>query len=248
MVAFEHVARGQHRHKAAMTYVLHYAPDNASLIIRLALAHRGLPYRDQLVDRSAQAQRSAAYLALNPNGLIPVLETPQGPLFETGAILLWLGDTHGGLGPAPDSPARGDYLKWLFFTANTLHPALRMMFYPDKYIAKDATDALRAGLHSQITTALTKLDAIAATRPPWLGAAAPTGLDFYIAGCLRWCALYPSNTDRSWFDLATFPALTALCRHLETLPCTAALQAAEGLGDTPFSLPDYANPPQGSAT
>ena len=74
-----------------MTYVIHYAPDNAVLIIRLALEQRGLPYHAQLVDRAAQAQRAPAYLALNPNGLIPVLETPQGPLFETAAILLWLG-------------------------------------------------------------------------------------------------------------------------------------------------------------
>ena len=83
-----------------MTYILHYAPDNASLIIRLALEHAQVPYRDVLVDRAAVAQRSAEYLALNPNGLIPVLETPEGPLFETGAILLWLADTHGSLGQA----------------------------------------------------------------------------------------------------------------------------------------------------
>ena len=78
---------------------LHYAPDNASLCIRLALEELGLPYETVLVNRATHAQRSPAYLALNPNGLIPVLETPDGPLFETGAILLWLADTHGGLRP-----------------------------------------------------------------------------------------------------------------------------------------------------
>ena len=212
-----------------MTYILHYAPDNASLIIRLALEQLHLPYRDVLVDRARNQQQSAGYLALNPNGLIPVLETPQGPLFETGAILLWLGDTHGSIGPAPDDPARGDYLKWLFFTANTLHPALRMLFYPQK-------------------AAFKQLDHVAATAPSWLGAAAPTALDFYIAGCLRWCALYPVDGPRDWFNLADMPALLAMCQNLESLPCTAALQAAEGLGPTPFSAPTYANPPHGSAT
>ncbi len=248
VVAFRRVSQSVRRHIPTMTYVLHYAPDNASLIIRAALEHIGVPYSSTLVDRAARAQRSAEYLALNPNGLIPVLETPHGPLFETGAILLWLGDTHGGLGPAPDDAARVDYLKWLFFTANTLHPALRMMFYPDKYIASGATDALRQGLHDQITLALEQLEAIAATQPAWFGAPSPTALDFYIGGCLRWCALYPTNTDRSWFDLAQYPALGALCRHLETLPCTTALQISEGLGDTPFSAPNYPNPPEGSAT
>ncbi len=52
-----------------------------------------MPYRTVLVDRAAQAQKSPAYLALNPNGLIPVLETPHGPVFETAAILLWLAET-----------------------------------------------------------------------------------------------------------------------------------------------------------
>ncbi len=231
-----------------MTYVLHYAPDNASLIIRLALEHRGLEYRAVLVDRAKQSQTKADYLALNPNGLIPVLETPQGPLFETGAILLWLADTHGGLGPAPGNPARGDFLKWLFFAANTIHPALRMLFYPEKYIAADQTNALRLGLQSQLKTSFATLNDIATTRPNWLCGAQPTVLDFYIAALLRWPALYPSDQDRAWFALSDYPALHDLCAHLETLPCTQALQNAEGLGDTPFTAPQYPNSPEGSAT
>jgi glutathione S-transferase len=231
-----------------MTYILHYAPDNASLIIRLALAHRRLAHRCVLVDRATAAQTKPAYRALNPNGLIPVLETPQGPLFETGAILLWLADTHGGLGPAPDDPERGDFLKWLFFVANTIHPALRMMFYPEKFIAAQNTDSLRSGLQQHLQASFAALDAVAATRPAWLGAQAPTILDFYTAGVLRWPALYPLDADHSWFDLAAYPALEKMAAHLETLPCTHSLQSAEGLGNTPFTDPQYPNPPEGSAT
>ncbi|MEP1768570.1 MAG: glutathione S-transferase family protein [Sulfitobacter sp.] len=231
-----------------MTYVLHYAPDNASLIIRLALDHLALPYTHRLVDRAAYGQRDPAYLALNPNGLIPVLETPQGPLFETGAILLWLADSHGGIGPSPQDSARGDFLKWLFFVSNTLHPALRLMFYPAKYIGPDPTlqEALRLGLEGQIRTALGQLDKAAASGV--FAQDAPNAIDFYLAGCLRWCALYPDTRPRDWFDLADTPRLAQLCRQLEDLPCTAALQRAEGLGPTPFSAPTYATPPQGSAT
>ena len=85
-------------------YVLHYAPDNASLIVRLALEEMGIAYRTVLVDRSRNEQRSAAYLRVNPTGLIPALETPEGPMWETGAILLWLSETHGALAPAPRCP------------------------------------------------------------------------------------------------------------------------------------------------
>ena len=231
-----------------MTYVLHYAPDNASLIIRLALEHRGLPYRTQLVDRAARAQESAAYLTLNPNGLIPVLETPQGPLFETGAILLWLADTHGNLGPGPDDTDRGDFLKWLFYLSNTPHAMLRLLFYPQKYTTPDHADALRDGLTGQIARSFAILDSIAANNPKWLGGTEASVLDFYLCALLRWCALYPVKADRSWFTLHAYPALEHICADVETLPCTAALQSAEGLGDTPFTAPRYPTPPEGSAT
>ena len=231
-----------------MTYVLHYAPDNASLIIRMALEHRGLPYRTVLVDRAARAQESAAYRALNPHGLIPVLETPVGALFETGAILLWLADTHGGLGPAPQTPERGDFLKWLFHLSNTTHSLLRLLFYPDKYIASDHIPALHTGLTAQIGRNFATLDSLAATNPPWLGANQPTVLDFYLCALLRWSALYPATSDRSWFDLAATPALHRICTRTETLPCTQRLQKAEGLGDTPFTAPRHPTPPEGSAT
>ena len=121
-------------------YRLHYAPDNASLIVRLALEEMRLPYQAVLVDRRVAAQKSADYLALNPHGRIPVLDTPDGAIFETGAILLWLADRHRtqacAMMPPPDHPDRGHALKWLFFLSNTLHAELRMLFYPALYVAR----------------------------------------------------------------------------------------------------------------
>ncbi len=225
-------------------YTLHYAPDNASLCIRLALDHLGAPYQTRLVDRGTSAQRSAAYLELNPNGLIPALETPDGVLFETGAILLWLADRHDGLAPPPSDRARGDFLKWMFFVSNTVHPALRMLFYTDTYIAAHASETLRDSLRPALQSYLSRLDTHA---QEWRGEDVNV-IHFYLAGILRWCALYPADTDRSWFDLAEFPALHDICTHLETLPCTAQLCAAEGMESNPFTQPTYPNPPEGSAT
>ena len=231
-------------------YVLHYAPDNASLIIRLALEHRALPYRTQLVDRATQQQRSAAYLRINPNGLIPALETPQGVIFETGAILLWLADRHANLAPSPTDEARGDFLKWFFFTANTVHPALRMLFYPQAFVGSDpnAQAALRSKMQQDLTRCLRQLDEIARSEPGWFGGASVGSLDFYVGAILRWCALYPTDQARDWFNLSDYPALSELCKTLDDLPCTSALQAAEGMADNPFSDPSYPSPPEGSAT
>lgn len=218
-------------------YRLHYAPDNASLCVRLVLEHLAIPYETTLVDRRANAQRNPDYLALNPNGLIPVLETPEGAMFETAAILLWLADRHGGLAPAPDSPERGDFLKWLFWLSNTLHPALRMLFYPEKY-AVHAAD-LRETTKTRICGLLDLLDQGPAMHPGTL-------LSCYAAPMLRWLALYPLG-DTAWFDLRRWPRLHTLAVAMDSLPATCAAQTAEGLGPTPFSAPSLPTPPEGSA-
>ncbi|MEX0316941.1 MAG: glutathione S-transferase family protein [Ruegeria sp.] len=229
-------------------YRLHCAPDNASLVIRLAMEEMGLPYDTALVNRPGKAQDSAAYRALNPNGLIPVLETPQGPIFETAAILLWLADTHGQLAPAPDSAERAPFLKWLFFASNTLHADLRILFYAGKYIDAAQTETLRAGIRPRLRQHLQVLEAEAKNAPTWLSPHQPSVLSYYLACMMRWMALYPAGTDRSWYQLADTPYLQKVLMQLELRPATRAAIRAEGLGVTPFTSPTYANPPEGSAT
>ena len=209
-----------------------------------------MPYETVLVDRAAQGQRSAAYLALNPNGLIPVLETPVGPLFETGAILLWLADTHGALAPVPNDPPRAAFLKWLFFISNTLHADLRILFYPEKYTGPDARAqaALRDGIRARLRTHLTLLETVAAESPGWMSPEKPSAITLYVACLMRWMALFPRDGDRTWFRITETPHLHRLLGALETRPSVQAAQAAEGLGDTPFTAPAYATPPQGSAS
>ena len=148
-------------------YRLHYAPDNASLIVRLALEELRAPYETVLVNREIQGQRTRGYLKLNPNGLIPVLETPQGPIFETAAILLWLADTHHALAPSPDDIERGVFLKWLFFVSNTLHSGLRMLFHPECYVGPDpaAQSAMRVTMQGALRAHLTIFDTVASERP-----------------------------------------------------------------------------------
>lgn len=229
-------------------YILHYAPDNASLIVRLALEEMSLPYRTVLVDRAAREQDSAAYRRLNPAGLIPALETPAGPLSETGAILLWLSETHGALAPAPGDAARGQFLRWLFFTANTLHADIRLFFYPGRHAGAAADVAAFAeATRLRIARHLGLLDDLAATRPGWLSPEAPSVLGYYVATLIRWLALYPADRT-GWLDLAAFPALHALAAAHETRAAARKAALAEGLGDTIFTRPSYACPPGGSAT
>ncbi|MEO1734028.1 MAG: glutathione S-transferase family protein [Pseudomonadota bacterium] len=231
-----------------MSYVLHYAPDNASLIIRIALEDLGVSYRAQLVDRREKEQRSEGYRRLNPNGLIPVLETPSGPIFETAAIGLWLAETHGALAPAPGTANRAAFLKWLFFVSNTLHADLRLLFYPAQYIGSSATDqlALRKGMAQVLPRRFALLNDLAETAPDFLGAATPTILDFYVAACARWAQIYPVS-GTAWFDWKNHPALYEVAKRVETRASARSVADAEGLGAQPFTAAHTPNPPEGSA-
>ena len=223
-----------------MPYTLYYAPDNASLCVRLMLLEIGAEFDTALVDRAKHGQRAPAYLALNPNGLIPTLQTPQGPIHETGAILLWLSDTHDRALTAGHT--RGDLLRWLFWLSNTLHPALRMHFYPQKYIDGAATDMLGAATRRNLADHFAHLDAHA----DWLDDTSPSLLGCYAAPLIRWAALY--GPDQAWFDIHNYPRLHAFAKRAETRPSAHQAAIAEGLGQTIFSAPSHPNPPQGSAT
>jgi glutathione S-transferase len=224
--------------------ILHHAPDNASLCIRLALEAAGAPYEAQLVDRRSSAQKNPRYLAMNPNGLIPVLETPDGVLFETAAILLWLSEQHPILLPFEET-TRASALKWLFWIANTLHPTLRMLFYPAQYIAAEHSEVLAITTRKRLNTQLEILDN-AVQDAPWIGGDQPTILDCYLCPMLRWIQLYPLDAPERP-KLSYYLNLHHIAVRNETHESTSKAQIAEGLGDAPFSAPSYADPPEGSA-
>ena len=61
---------------------------------RIALNLKGVAYDQHGVDLREGQQRSAAFLALNPQGLVPALETGDAVLTQSPAILEWLEETH----------------------------------------------------------------------------------------------------------------------------------------------------------
>lgn len=223
---------------------LHHAPDNASLVLRLALEEAGVPYRAILVDRAARAHKAPEYLALNPAGLIPVLVTPHGPMAETAACLLWLSETypHACLAPPPGDPARPAFLRWLFFVSNTLHADLIRLFHPDRYAPPEGIAAHHATTARHLADHLALLDRAAADAPALF--APPSGLGLYAAVLVRWAALYPVAGPR-WLRLRDFPALQALARLVEARPAAIRAASIEGLGARPFSSPALPRDPAG---
>lgn len=221
---------------------LHYAPDNASLIIRIVLEEMGLPYRTRLVDRARREQEGAAFRALNPAGVIPVLEVPDGVLSETGAILLWLAETEGRMAPPPGDAARGGFLRVLFFVATTVHADLRLVFYPER-----SAPGAEAVLHRAVSARLRRHFAVLEgwAGEGWLAGEAVSVLDVYVAVLMRWAVLYAPGG--AWFDPAALPRLAAMAARLEGRESVRRAAEAEGLGARPFTAPEPCQPPEGSA-
>ncbi len=68
---------------------------------------------------------ATSFAEVNPLRRVPALREGAVEVYETGAVLAWLGDRFpgAGLAPAVGDPARGAYLRWLFWLSNTLHGA-----------------------------------------------------------------------------------------------------------------------------
>ena len=75
-------------------YVLHYSPSTASLVIHWMLIELDQPHELRRVDLAANEHKTAAYLALNPSGVVPTLVIDGAPVCEAAAIALHLADVH----------------------------------------------------------------------------------------------------------------------------------------------------------
>jgi glutathione S-transferase len=229
---------------------LYYAPDNASLIVRIVLEELGVSYRSVLVDRSIDEQHSESYRQLNPTGLIPVCIIDGAVVTETAAIALVLAEAaRTTLAPAMESPERPAFLRWLFFLSNTLHADLRHLFYAEKYVGDDALrqaryrEVTRARITSHLAMLETQYEQSAFT---CLLRREPAIVDIYLCVCLRWLQLYPL-VDRGWLTLADYPQLAALARSLERREAVIRACGQEGITGKFFSEASDAVPPEGSA-
>jgi glutathione S-transferase len=102
---------------------LYYFPSPNPQKVRFALNELGLDCEMVPVDLTKGEQRAPAYLALNPSSRVPVLIDGDLTLWESHAILAYLGEKTGKLWPT--TPAgRADALRWLFFLAQHLSPSI----------------------------------------------------------------------------------------------------------------------------
>ena len=234
---------------AKQVITLHYAPDNASLVVRLLLEELGVAYETKLVDRSCNAQKSVQYLALNPDGLIPVCIINGASVFETAAILLSLADMHERFSVHVDDALRPQFLKWLFFISNSVHSDLRQRFYPEKFVGDDehAQRSFNRVTLQRLCGRFAALDAAYKNSDHnYLFGPEPTIIELYLAVCFRWAQLYPVATSAD-FEPHIFPAIVKMVEQLEQRCSIRVSCQKEGISGCFFSRPDFANPPEGVA-
>jgi glutathione S-transferase len=174
------------------------------LRVRWALEEAGLPYR---VESVSFGERNAEHFAHQPFGQVPWLTDGDVSIFESGAILLHLGERSDALMPA-DPRGRSEALEWLFAALNSVEmaslPWSLFMFSGDK-----AETPERKPFDDFLKARLKHMEAVLAGRE-WLAGAFSVA-DILMADVLR-------LVDR--FDgLAEFPACRDYVVRATARPC-----------------------------
>ncbi len=124
---------------------LYSLPTPNGVKVSIMLEEIGLPYEPHLVNFATNDQLSAEFLTLNPNNKIPAILDPNGPggkplpLFESGAILLYLAEKTRQLLPE-DAGARYQTIQWLMFQMGGIGPMFGQVGFFNKFAGKDYED------------------------------------------------------------------------------------------------------------
>ncbi|RKT26443.1 GST-like protein [Paraburkholderia sp. RAU2J] len=124
---------------------LYSLPTPNGVKISIMLEETGLPYEPHLVRFDTDDQMTPEFLSLNPNNKIPAILDPKGPdgkplpLFESGAILIYLADKSGQLIPQ-DAAGRYEAMQWVMFQMGGIGPMFGQLGFFHKFAGKEYED------------------------------------------------------------------------------------------------------------
>jgi GST-like protein len=90
--------------------------------VALMLEECGLEYEPIPVDTRKGDQHKSEFLAINPNAKVPAIVDGDATVFDSNAILLYLGEKTGRFMPANTPEAKGELYSWLMFVASGVGP------------------------------------------------------------------------------------------------------------------------------
>ena len=174
---------------------LYYFPGACSLACHIALEWTGSAY--QTVRMSLQSTKSPEYLALNPNGVVPLLAHDGFLLTENAAILGYIAELNPDAGLLGDGSirARADVMRWLAYLNSDVHSAFKPIFTPARFIDdRTQADALASKARAHVATHLERIDRHLAGHD-WL-AGGRSVADPYLFVMLRWAESKVEPLDR----------------------------------------------------
>ncbi|MZR14181.1 glutathione S-transferase [Maritimibacter sp. DP07] len=124
---------------------LYSLPTPNGIKVSAMLEETGLAYEPHLVNIMEDDQHTPEFLSLNPNNKIPAMIDPDGPggkpmgLFETGAILIYLGEKTGSFLPS-DPAEKYETIQWLMWQMGGLGPMLGQFGFFYAFGGKDIED------------------------------------------------------------------------------------------------------------
>lgn len=200
-----------------MSLVLHgYWRSGAAYRTRIALNLKGLAYEQAAIDLRTGLQRSEAFKALNPQGLVPALEADGDIITQSPAILEWLEETHPQPPLLPRNPLdRARVRAMAAIVCCDIHPLnnLRVLTSLRQDLAADEA-AVSAWIARWIGHGFEALEAMVGDQG-WCFGPAPTLAD---------CCLVPQvyGAERFAVDLAPYPRLRAIAANAADHPAFAA--------------------------
>jgi glutathione S-transferase len=203
---------------------LYFSPGACSFVAHVSLevvkAATGEDFKPNLVKLHKNEQKSAAYLAMNPDGQVPVLIVEGKPLTQIVAICDYLDRRfpQARLLPA-ESWARAQALSQLAWMNNTVHPCFTHWFRTYYFAESEAAQAeVKRMAVAELQRHLARLqDWSKAAAPFWLGTS-PGPHDAYAFTLLRWSGFAGVDPD-------AYPAYkTYVERVMQAPPVAAALE------------------------
>ncbi len=166
-----------------MTITLYTAATPNGYKVSVALEELGLPYDVRKIDMMGGEQKQPWFLDICPNGRIPAIvdhDVPGGfPIFESGAILLYLAEKTGKLMPT-DVQGRSRVVQWLMFQMGGVGPMMGQANVFFRYFPEKIPAAI-ARYQGEGRRLFTVLDAQLAKTEYLAGA------DYSIADIANWC-------------------------------------------------------------
>ena len=188
---------------------LYSLPTPNGVKVSVALEEMDLPYEAHLVDISKDDQFTPEFLSLNPNNKIPAMIDPNGPdgkalpVFESGAILIYLAEKTGRFLPQEN---RYQVLQWLMFQMGGLGPMLGQLGYFHVFAGKDIEDPRPKERYRAESARLLKVLDNALAGQDWI-AGDYSIADMAIAPWLNnLINRYKAGDQVGWADLSNLPA------------------------------------------